>query len=108
MRNPEVRVAHAADPPAEKPKFYYDRNDEIVFARRHNPIFHVRVRTLLPDDGRSVEMFNGSLRPLPPLVHSSGIWEWELEPGLYKYGRAGGPYEICELIGEGREIDVQL
>jgi len=98
----------AAGQERQEPKFDYDPDDDIVFARRDAAVFHVRIRTGPPDQDRAVEMFDGYLSPLKPRAHPDGMWEWELGPGLYKYGFAGGPYQLQELIGEGREIDVQL
>jgi hypothetical protein len=91
-----------------EPKFSYERKHEIIFGRRDSPVFDVSIRVQSPNHGREVEMFDGSLQRLPPKVRIGDIWEWELGPGIYKYGYTGGPYEIRELIGEGREIDVQL
>jgi hypothetical protein len=90
-----------------EPKFYYERNDDIVFARKDSPVFHVLIRVGSHGQGRAVEMSDGFLRPLPP-QRSGEISEWTVGPGLYRYGFAGGPYEVLELIGEGQVINVQL
>lgn len=92
----------------QEPKFDYDHRGDIVFAKRESPVFHFRIHTILANQSRPVELMDGFLHPVTPLARSDGIWEWKLGPGLYKYGYSGGPYQICELIGEGRNVDVEL
>jgi Caspase domain len=91
----------------QDPQFSFKRKDDIVLTRRYRPVFRIRICIAPEDLGREVQMFDGSFHPLPP-IRSGGVWEWELGPGLYKYGFSGGPYYLRELIGRGETIDVQL
>ena len=53
-------------------------------------------------------MCDGTLTVVRPTGRSNGTWEWELGPGIYRYGHSGGPRHFLELMGEEREIDVHL
>jgi Caspase domain len=103
-----MRTLVGEEEECQEPKFYYDRNHDIVFLARDAPIFHVRIRADPTGLSRKVAMIDGSLEEVLPSAHSGGIWQWELKPGFYRYGYLGGPSKPLELIGEGREIDEQL
>lgn len=90
----------------QEPKFDYDHMEDIVFARGDPPPeFTLRIRVA---DDVEVEVVDGKLQPVAASSAGPGVREWRLGPGLYRFGRVGGPREPLELVGPGRVIDEQL
>ena len=93
---------------SQTPRFDYERTKDIVFVKRTAASYRVRIHADLTSRSLTIEMCDGTLNVIPPSDRSNGIWEWELGPGIYRYGYTDGPREFLELIAEEREIDVHL
>jgi hypothetical protein len=105
---PQFMTTRLGDIDSQVPKFQYQRNDDVVFVKRTAVSYRVRIHASPSDHGREVEMWDGTLALVPPTDRSNGIWEWELGPGIYRFGYSGGPHHFRQLMGEEREINVEL
>lgn len=94
--------------PQQRPDFDYDPDNDIILVKGAAANFRVRIHADMTDQSRTVEMCNGTLNLVPPSARSAGTWEWELGPGIYKYGYTDGEGRFLELRGKGQEIDVPL
>ena len=99
-----------ANQSSQRPVFDYDRYDDFVLVRCTAPRYRVLIHANPAGQSQEVEMCDGALNVLPPSRRSNGMWEWELDPGMYTYRYSGGDHPSCflELKGKGRVIDVHL
>jgi hypothetical protein len=101
-------ISGISDVDSQVPQFDYQRNKDFVFVKRTAVSYRVRIHASQAAQGRNVEMCDGTLAAVPWANHSNGIWEWKLGPGIYRYGYRGGLQHFLALMGEEREINVEL
>jgi hypothetical protein len=92
----------------QAPIFVYQRKQDIVFVKRTAANYRVRIDTNPAGRSRTVEMRNGTLDVIPPSSHSDGIWEWNLGPGIYRYGYTDGERHFLEVTGERPMINAPI
>jgi len=91
----------------QEPEFDFDKKQDIVFGTT-TALFDVKVTVPAALKGQPITLQDGKFATVAPKKTHAGGASYRLNFGLYRVSAGGRPWQTIELVGQPREVTVEL